>query len=179
MTELGSISTIAGLVLLCVFASFIFVPARAREWLKVFPRSSAPAYVIAAIDIVWAARALLDAHIEWVDANTGFVLVMTPVVYFVIVLCMKELLAARALGGLLLLAARPMLAAAFPYDSQVRLFVTILAYIMILAGMALVWSPYVFRKTCEWLVKGRRMPAAGLLGMLAGVMFVLLGVFVY
>jgi hypothetical protein len=73
-----------------------------------------------------------------------------PVLYFAIINYADQYLAARGFGILLLLAARPMLAAAFVQESASRLVITVLAYIWIVAGMIFVGAPHRLRDTIAW-----------------------------
>jgi hypothetical protein len=75
-----------------------------------------------------------------------------------------EFLAVRALGALLLLAASPVLHAAFLQPQTSRLLVPILAYVWVLGGMFLVGMPYLLRDGITWATAnpGRwKMASAG------------------
>jgi hypothetical protein len=56
----------------------------------------------------------------------------------------------RALGILCLLAAEPLLDAAFLRHEMSRLFVTVFAYVLIVAGLFWVAIPYVLRNQINW-----------------------------
>ena len=64
-----------------------------------------------------------------------------------------EFLAVRALGILCLLAAEPLLDAAFLHPEASRLLVTVLAYLMIVAGLFWVTMPYLLREQIHWSTK--------------------------
>src|SRR5207244_10758760 len=61
-----------------------------------------------------------------------------------------EFLAVRALGILCLLAAEPLLDAAFLRYETSRLLVTVLAYLLIVAGLFWVTIPYLLRDQVNW-----------------------------
>jgi hypothetical protein len=56
----------------------------------------------------------------------------------------------RALGILCLLAAEPLLDAAFLRADSARLVVTVLAYLLIVAGIVWVTMPYLLRDQINW-----------------------------
>jgi len=82
--------------------------------------------------------------------------VLTPAVIVTAIFFMEELLAPRALGGILAMLPAPMLDAVRWHDSQWRLVLVVTAYVMVVAGCALLLSPFVFRK-----VAGRLTDSAG------------------
>jgi hypothetical protein len=61
-----------------------------------------------------------------------------------------EFLAVRALGILCLLAAEPLLDAAFLRYEPSRLLVTVFAYLLIVAGLFWVAIPYILRDQINW-----------------------------
>ena len=63
---------------------------------------------------------------------------------------MDEFLAARALGILFLLAAEPLLNAAFFRTESSRLLVTVFAYLLIVIGLFWVTMPYLLRDQINW-----------------------------
>ena len=91
-----------------------------------------------------------------------------------IIFLMDELLAARAFGGLLLLAGNPVLLAARWAPTPWRLVMPTLVYIWVLAGMILVLSPWRLRKALERLGGDRGWRLAGVtLGVIGFVVLVL------
>jgi hypothetical protein len=89
-------------------------------------------------------------------------------------------LAPRGLGCLLLLAAALMLDAAFLVQTPWRYAVTLLAYVWVIFGMILVYSPHLMR---DWIVyvtaDMRRTRAFAWPGAIYGLLLVALGLFVY
>jgi len=79
--------------------------------------------------------------------------VLTPVLISLVCIYMEELLAARALGGLLLLIPAPILTAARLNDSPLSGVMTVVAYITAVKGISLVLSPYLLRKVSEMALK--------------------------
>ena len=77
-------------------------------------------------------------------------LIALPVGYFLVLRFVDEFLAVRALGILCLLAAEPLLDAAFLRQEPSRLLVTVFAYLLIIAGLFWVTMPYLLRDQINW-----------------------------
>ena len=63
----------------------------------------------------------------------------------------REFLAVRALGALMLLVSGPVLTAAFLQPPASRLLIPILAYVWIIAGMFFVGMPFLMRDWVNWI----------------------------
>lgn len=169
-----------GAVLAIAHAIGLLKPAIARRWIQSFPRSRIAAWVLTAVDVIWIACLLYDANIEFLHKIRGIIPFLAPVAYALILFCMNELLAARALGGLMLLLPAPMLEAARWHLSPWRLVITLLAYLWVIEGGILVLSPYRFRRWMErWIADDGRCRLGGALGLALGVVLVFLGFVVY
>ena len=180
MTGLAAASIILGLATVGICAPGVLWPGRTRAWLGRFPRSRWPAYVLTAVDLLWAGWLLYYTPLGRFEGWKPALYVLTPLSFFLIVRFMEELLAPRALGGLLLLIPAPVFDAARWHPSALRLVVVIGAYALVLAGMVLVLSPFRFRKTVAPIVgsdRSCRVTAAAVLA--AGVVLLLLGCVVY
>jgi len=77
-------------------------------------------------------------------------LIALPIGYGLALRFVDEFLAVRALGILCLLAAEPLLDAAFLRYERSRLLVTVFAYLLIIAGLFWVAIPYVLRDQINW-----------------------------
>jgi hypothetical protein len=77
-------------------------------------------------------------------------LIGLPIGYILVLRFVDEFLAVRALGILCLLAAEPLLDAAFLRHETSRLLVTVFAYLLIIAGLFWVTIPYVLRDQINW-----------------------------
>ena len=151
--NLTAISMLLGMVLAGTSLFFLSVPAIARRTMTAFPRNRIAGYILTAIGLVWAARLLFDMPMGRFDQYKPLLYVITPVFFFMIVRFMDELLAARALGGLMLLVPAPVMRAARWHESDFRLVIIVIAYIMAIKGIMLVLSPYLFRKWSECFVR--------------------------
>ena len=92
--------------------------------------------------------------------------IILPIGFFLVLKYVDEFLAVRALGILCLLAAEPLLDAAFLRPELSRLLVTVLAYVMIVAGLLWVTMPYLLRDQISWSTN-----SAGRWRVLSGVGF--------
>ncbi len=128
-------------------------PAWIRKGLRDFPRSIWPGRILLAVDMVWAAYAVNTLHLGGFDAVKTHLYWVAPILVVLGSLYLDELLSVRALGGLLLLAAGPILSAARWNPSQWRLIVTVMAYVWIIAGLVFVLEPWWFRRLTTPLLK--------------------------
>ena len=101
-----------------------------------------------------------------------FVYIVAPVSFFALVYFVDELLPPRALGGLLLLLANPVLKSARWLDTEWRLVMIVIAYLWVIAGIIFVLSPFRLRQAAEF---GTRTDLRCILG---GFARFLVGVFV-
>jgi hypothetical protein len=116
----------------------------------------------------------------WFDEYKWSLYVLAPLLFVLVIFLMDELLAPRALGGLLLLLAAPILNSARWHPSAWRLIMVALAYAGVIVGMMLVVSPYRFRKWARSGIKDNsRARLVGSMGTLGGLGIVLLGLIVY
>lgn len=157
-----------GVVHLLAGAMLAGMPAMTRAGLARFPRHIWVGRVLAAVALAWSAVQVREMPLGWFDEYKGWLWVGGPLIYLLVIMFMDELLAARALGGLWLLLAAPLLDAARFHPSTWRLLPVVLAYIWVIMGMALVLAPYRFRKWANVLcaTDGRcRYLAAVFLGL--------------
>lgn len=178
MSSLAGISLILGAVMGMISACFLMCPARAVSALKAFPRHRLTGAVLACSALVWATVLLMKMNLGFLEKYKPLLLVIAPAAFVLIALFMDELLAPRALGGLLLLIPAPILINARWLDSSWRYFAIISAYLMVIKGMSLVLSPYLFRKWGEWFIRSeasaRLWGAAGLLYSIAWIVLAFL-----
>ena len=158
----------------------IIVPSTLRQALLAFPRNKPAALILTAIDMVWVAALVLDIPMGRFEHLKPAIYVVAPLSFFLMVRYMDELLAARALGGLLLLVAAPVLDAARWHDSNWRFVITVWAYLAVVAGMALVLAPFYFRRwSAWWVAQDARLRAGGVVKLALGLFILSLAQFVY
>ncbi len=146
MSELKIVSILLGVIFAVSGVAALIRPQAACDLLKAFPRSKSAGWILAAICIAWSGWLVYEMPLGGFERYKNLVYILIPVSFFVIITYMGELLAARALGGILMLAPHPMLIAAQFHPSALRYVVIIMAYVMVIKGMALTLSPYLFRR---------------------------------
>jgi hypothetical protein len=96
--------------------------------------------------------------------------ILVPITLFLVVLSVRDFLAVRALGVVGLMAAAPLLEAAFLKDPGSRLLVPIYAYALLTVSMFFVGMPYLFRDGVTWVTAdARRWNLLSLAGLGYGV----------
>ncbi|MCB1205817.1 MAG: hypothetical protein KDN18_16260 [Verrucomicrobiae bacterium] len=154
------------LVGLWLVASHVFAllrPELVKPWLSAFPRNEKIGTVLVTIGFAWA-------FMIWSCMDLGeFFKVERPVQFLIAGMCVgvivyvKEFLAVRALGFLMILAAAPMLESAFLKDPQSRLFLVVFAYAIAIKGMFWVGMPYLLRDQIKWVLSSENRFRAGAL----------------
>src|SRR5260370_36418929 len=115
-----------------------------------FPRSRTAGVVLLTISLVWSFWLVATIEMGEFQAFRRPLLIALPIGYGLALRFVEEFLAVRALGILCLLAAEPLLDAAFLRYETSRLLVTVLAYLFIIAGLFWVAIPYVLRDQINW-----------------------------
>lgn len=181
MLDLSTVAIIIGLLALTGGTAAVLAPAKVRAGAMAFPRSIWPGRILAAIDLVWAAYELTQMHLGMFDAWKVHLYWLTPAAIVLCIVYLDELLSPRALGGLLLLAAGPVLDAARWHPSDWRLIVTVIAYLWIFLGLVFLLSPWWFRRLAIRLT-GSGDPLVRILGAVkaaAGIGLIALALLAY
>ena len=103
--------------------------------------------------LIWAFWLLATMEMGEFSSFRKPLLIVLPIGYLLVIRFVEEFLAVRALGILCLLAAEPLLEAAFFRHETSRLFLTVLAYLLIIAGLFWVTMPYLMRDQINWSAK--------------------------
>ena len=180
MNPLAMMAIGLGLAAIAGKLPVLLVPRMGREFAKNFPRSRMWGWALTTLDMLLVSYLLWNLPDSWFTPYRQSLLIVCPVSIVLVGIFVDELLAARALGGLLLLAASPVLDAARFHPSDARLVIVILAYSWVVVGMLLAANPWWFRKLAEPLLAtdGRCRTVAGF-GVLLGAALVALGLWVY
>lgn len=149
--SLHTAGLIAGLLLVLLSLAALFTPA--RNFLPQFPRSWFAGSLLLTIDLVWSIWLLATMEMGEFSGFRRPLLIILPVGFFLVLRFVDEFLAVRALGILCLLAAEPLLDAAFLRPETSRLLIAVLAYLMIVAGLVWVTMPYLLRDQIQWSTK--------------------------
>ncbi len=146
--SLHTVGLIAGAILLLLSSLAFFSPV--QNVLPNFPRSKVSGIVLLAIDLIWSFWLLATMEMGEFSNFRRPLLIVLPIGFILVLQFVSEFLAVRALGILCLLAAEPMLDAAFLKPEASRLLVTLLAYLLIVAGLIWVTMPYLLRDQINW-----------------------------
>lgn len=141
---------IAGILLILISLPGILKPGLVQSWAKLLPRSRVAGFVLLFIAAVWCGYLLWTMEMGEFSSFRKPLLILLPVSFFLVIRFVDEFLAVRALGILCLLAAEPLLDAAFFRYETSRLIVTVLAYLLVVAGLIWVTMPYLLRDQIEW-----------------------------
>ncbi|HXA10361.1 MAG TPA: hypothetical protein VNW28_10285 [Chthoniobacterales bacterium] len=176
--SLYAVGLIAGALLALLSLAAIFLPA--RNYLPQFPRSRSAGAALLTVDLIWSFWLLATMEMGEFSNFRRPLLIILPVGFVLVLKFVDEFLAVRALGILCLLAAEPLLDAAFLRPEMSRLLVTVLAYLMIVAGLFWVTMPYLLRDQIHWSTKtAERWRLVSGLGFALGAVIVACAVFVY
>ncbi len=177
---LAQVAVAAGGIYIISHGWAAWKPEACSPLLRAFPTHYPTGLALLAVGALWFASLMATIDLmEYAPHRDKFVIVTISLAaataWFV-----RDLLAVRALGVVLLLAAQILLDAAFPEESVARLVVTVLAYAWIFEGLLLVGLPYIFRDAILWLTdEPGRVRLFGALGAGFGLLLVVLGLFVY
>jgi hypothetical protein len=152
-------------------------PAMVQGFLVKFPRNQLIGQIILGIGLAWFFL-LVGDHTSTTTLNAlamdlgefngvkPTLRILVPVSLILVSISVKDFLAVRALGLLGLMAASPLLEAAFLKDPASRLLVAVFAYVMLTVSLFLVGMPYLLRDFIGWATASRArwtgLSAAGL-----------------
>ncbi len=142
---LRTAGVLAGLFLLLVSLPGIVLPGPVRGALAKLPRSKVAGIVLLTLAFIWSFWLLATMEMGEFSGFRRPLMIALPIGYALTLWFVDEFLAVRALGILFLLAAEPLLEAAFLRYEPSRLLVTVFAYILIVIGLFWVTMPYLLR----------------------------------
>ncbi len=125
-------------------------PGASQAAARNLPRSRVAGFVLLTVAFFWSFWLLATMEMGEFSAFRKPLLFILPVGFLLVLRFVDEFLAVRALGILFLLAAEPLLDAAFFRNESSRLLVTVFAYLLIVAGLFWVTMPYLLRDQINW-----------------------------
>src|SRR5260370_41122284 len=140
---------IAGAFLVVVGVFGLMKPDFAQV-MKQFPRSRVAGIVLLTISLVWTLWLVATIQMGEFSSFRRPLLIALPIGYVLTLFFVEEFLAVRALGIVCLLAAEPLLDAAFLRYETSRLLLTVFAYLLIVGGLFWVAIPYLLRDQINW-----------------------------
>ncbi|MFT5882242.1 MAG: hypothetical protein ACI9FG_000742 [Crocinitomicaceae bacterium] len=130
----------------------------AMAFLKKFPRNQIAGAILMSIGMTWfwflivPFKSPIAMDLGEFNGAKKILLIAVPVVAYLMITGVKEFLAVRGLGIVSLMAAAPLLAAAWMEPATGRLLVPIFAYGMLTVGLFCVGMPYLLRDAITWAI---------------------------
>jgi hypothetical protein len=141
---------IAGVFLAILGLWGLVQPGSSQAAARRLPRSRVGGFVLLTVAFFWSFWLLATMEMGEFSSFRKPLLFVLPVGFLLVLRFVDEFLAARALGILFLLAAEPLLDAAFFRTESTRLLVTVFAYLLIVVGLFWVTMPYLLRDHINW-----------------------------
>jgi hypothetical protein len=151
--SLQAAGIITGAILVLIGLPGLVKPNLLQDLAKRFPRSRAAGITLLTVDLLWSFWLLATMEMGEFSSFRRPLLIALPIGYFLALRFVDEFLAVRALGILCLLAAEPLLDAAFFRYEAARLVLTVFAYLLIVAGLFWVTMPYLLRDQIDWCAR--------------------------
>ncbi len=166
--------------LIAVHALMLAKPAALKAFLVKFPRNQTLGQVLLGVGLAWfwlliapsgfGTFSALAMDLGEFNNAKGILQVLVPISLVLVCMSVRDFLAVRALGLVGLMAAAPLLGAAFLKDPSTRLLVPIFAYALLTASMFCVGMPYLFRDAVTWVTAdGKRWTLCAVAGLGYGI----------
>ena len=172
----GSINLFIG-ALFATYAVFaLALPTQLNRGMKAFPRHRPTGLLLTAIALVWSAMFVDQMSLGELGKYKWLLYIITPVSYYLIIQYLDDLLASRALGGMLMLLPTMMVDSARWIPSPSRYVLIITGYVMVIIGIWLVLSPFKFRIWAEAMAAHpRRRVLSGVIAAAVAVACIVIG----
>jgi len=168
--ELRTMGILLGALLLVGHAFALYSSEKVTSWLKTLPRNRKLGIMLIAVDGFWAYLVISQMDLGEFYAIRRVLQLAIPISCILVITYADEFLAVRAVGVLFLLAACPVLEAAFLQDPVTRILLPLFAYAIIIKGLFWVGMPYLMRDAIGWVtVRPERWRAACSAGALYGI----------
>ncbi len=180
LLSLFTTGLVLALWLIGIHALMLVKPAVTQAFLKKFSRNDPLGQILMGLGLAWfwlliapdnlGKLSALSMDLGEFNSAKGLLQIAVPVSLILVCRSIRNFLAVRALGLLGLMAAAPLLGAAFLKDPQSRLLVPIFAYGLLTASLFMVGMPYLFRDAVNWVtVSQKRWTLCCLAGLAYGV----------
>lgn len=178
--SLSLLAILMGVAYIASHAWAMIQHEKAREVARAFPRSPVMATMLITIAGIWTLWLAGTLDLMEYTHLRGVFFTVTALTFALVGAYLREFLAVRALGLLMLLFAQVMLDACFLRDDLPRLVITLNAYIYIIIGMWYIGAPYILR---DWIECAEASTLRWQIlcgsGVAYGVLLLALGIFVY
>lgn len=179
LLSLFTAGVVLAIWLIGIHALMLARPLATQAFLKKFPRNDPLGQILLGIGMAWFWLLIAPSGLGKLSALTmdlgefngakKILQILVPIALVMLCRSVRDFLAVRALGLLGLMAAAPLLGAAFLKDPASRLLVPIFAYAMLTASMFCVGMPYLFRDAVTWVTaEQKRWTLCSLAGLVYG-----------
>ena len=149
--SLSAFTFIVGLLAILMAAIGFLRADLLRATISGFPRSKYAGWLLTALCCFFGTREAMLMNMGGLNDYKSLIYIISPLVFFGSVTCLKELLAARALGGLLCLISVPVVRLAVFSNSEYFQVITVLAYCWVIVGLVWLMAPWQFRQMHQWV----------------------------
>lgn len=149
--SLRGVGLTVGILLVATHLAATFRREQVSAWLRALPRSRTAGIVLCTAAAAWALWLAATMDLGEFTPNRTLICGVVLAGAVMVPLFAEEFLAVRALGILALLAAEPLLGAAFLQPQESRLLLVVLAYAWAIAGLLVVGAPYLMRDAVQWI----------------------------
>ena len=151
--SLKTAGIVTGLFLLLLSLASLAQGEAVRRVATKMPRSRLAGIALLTLAFLWSFWLLATMEMGEFSNFRRPLMFLLPIGFVLVLWFVQEFLAVRALGILCLLAAEPLLEAAFLRHENSRLLVTVFAYVLIVLGLLWVMMPYLLRDQIAWTIR--------------------------
>jgi hypothetical protein len=168
--DLKQVGLVLGLALILGHAGALAYGGLTRKTLTAFPRSRAAGILLLAVAAGWSLYLVMTMDLGEFSGLRNPMTIGVLVGAVLAAIYVPEFLAVRALGMLALLAAEPILGAAFLRPETSKILAVLLAYAWILGGLFWVGMPWLLRDQIQWATHSpARFQAIAAAGLVYGI----------
>ncbi|MFA7174128.1 MAG: hypothetical protein WC340_12105 [Kiritimatiellia bacterium] len=166
-----------GLFLLISGAAALLIPAKMNTLMTKFCRSQILGILLCVVSWAWAGYALWVLPIDFLLPYQKYIPYLIAAFIPLTCIGMENLLACRALGGILVLYPYTLLQVARVHQSPWRILIVAIAYISIIKGMTLLLYPWKMRQCILWMQeRPLLMRTGGVINLGLGAALLYLGI---
>lgn len=151
-SSLSTAALITGLVILIAHVFALVKAPVAMEKLRTLPRSQNAGTVILTVDFIWAFVVATSIELGDFERLRWLAQFSVPVIYVAMLFWVNDYLGARSIGIFLLLAACPVLDAAW-LKTDSRWVLNLLCYVYLTLGLFWIGMPYTLRDQITWATR--------------------------
>jgi hypothetical protein len=178
--SLKIVAIVIGLFYIATHLAGALAPAWASRHIQALPRNYPLGVVLMLAATAWFVILTGVMDLGELSNMRTQLMVVWAIAGILTAIFVPGFLAIRGFGCLLLLAAAVIIDGAFLVQTPARFVMTILAYIWVVAGMVLVYSPHLGRNGISYLTQTpQRCRLCSWPGVIFGVALIVLGLFFY